>query len=264
MIHPVTEESEHPNHCTVRHLWVLAHQPGGNGEWIPNDLNSLPKIVAKERDTRRRDYVVKSSHTLVSTNRLRGNCRLSGIISYHITTWTFYRNRVTRTCQKCWKRKAPFWCMSWIFFSRIRSLYEATVGASLQMKNCKATHPIQVSGSLSNRMQVLEYLKLVVEGQLKIIKSKSIHQNHQIQVMKKYHPIINHQRWIKINKVINDPSPPRWQFPPPPHLSTRCQLQTPLWCSLNRYLPRFLGINHDKLILNTIGQDGIGRSCWGC
>lgn len=38
MIHPVTEESEHPNHCTGRHLWVLAHQPGGNGELIPNDL----------------------------------------------------------------------------------------------------------------------------------------------------------------------------------------------------------------------------------
>jgi len=36
-------------------------------------------------------------------------------------------------------------------------------------------------------MQALEYEKSVVEGQLKIIKSKSIHQNHQIQVVKENH-----------------------------------------------------------------------------
>ncbi len=142
--------------------------------------------------------------------------------------------------------------------SLLRSLYETTVGAFLKKKSnfsqdamssiwrC-GTMQVNHAGSelqsntsnpgitISIKQDVgTRISKIAVEDQVYFIKSKSwiklINPSHE-----RKKTILHHQRWIKINKVTNDS--PQFGLHPPAHLSAGCQLQTPLWCSLNRYLP---------------------------
>ena len=160
--------------------------------------NSHPKIIAKERASRRGDYVAKSSHALVSTNRLS---RQLQVVWDHIISLLGLSIEIV----SFWKKESTILMYIIDIFQSYLLVVWSNCWGIPQMKNCKATDPIQVFGSLSNRMQVLEDPKSVVEDQLKITKSKSIHPNHQSKSWKNIIQIINHQRWIKINKVTNDP-----------------------------------------------------------